>query len=42
MKNKKNILITGCSSGIGKHCAIELLSQGWQVFATARKDEDLI
>lgn len=41
MKNQKNILITGCSSGIGKHCAIELLSQGWQVFATARKDEDL-
>lgn len=41
MKNSKNILITGCSSGIGKHCAKELASQGWQVFATARKDEDL-
>lgn len=41
MKNNKNILITGCSSGIGKHCAKELVSQGWQVFATARKDEDL-
>ncbi len=37
----KNILITGCSSGIGKHCALELSRQGWQVFATARKDEDL-
>jgi len=41
VKNKKNILITGCSSGIGKHCAIALLREGWQVFATARKDEDL-
>ena len=41
MKNMRNILITGCSSGIGKHCAIELSRQGWQVFATARKDEDL-
>jgi len=41
MKTKKKILITGCSSGIGKHCAMELLSQEWQVFATARKPEDL-
>jgi len=41
MKNQKNILITGCSSGIGKYCAEELLRQGWRVFATARKDEDL-
>lgn len=41
MKNKKNILITGCSTGIGKYCAIQLLKEGWQVFATARKAEDL-
>jgi NAD(P)-dependent dehydrogenase (short-subunit alcohol dehydrogenase family) len=41
MKNPKTILITGCSSGIGKYCAIELLGQGWQVYATARKAEDL-
>lgn len=41
MKKNKNILITGCSSGIGKHCAIELLKQGWRVFATARKSDDL-
>ena len=38
---KKNILITGCSTGIGKHCAIALFKDGWNVFATARKDEDL-
>lgn len=41
MKTMKKILITGCSSGIGKFCALELLSQGWQVFATARNLEDL-
>ncbi len=37
----KSILITGCSSGIGK-CAAQRLSQkGWQVFATARAHQDL-
>lgn len=41
MKTKRTILITGCSSGIGKYCAIQLSQDGWQVFATARKDEDL-
>ena len=38
---KKNILITGCSSGIGKYCALELAKENWRVFATARKPEDL-
>ncbi len=38
---KKNILITGCSTGIGAHCARRLAEDGWQVFATARKDVDL-
>ncbi len=38
---KKNILITGCSSGIGKHCAIKLQNENWRVFATARKQKDL-
>lgn len=37
----KTILITGCSSGIGKCAAKTLSEQGWQVFATARKPEDL-
>ena len=35
------ILITGCSSGIGKHCAIRLKELGYQVFATARHDDDV-
>lgn len=35
------ILITGCSSGIGHHCAHGLRQRGWRVFATARKAEDV-
>nr|WP_319486469.1 SDR family oxidoreductase [uncultured Cohaesibacter sp.] len=38
---QRSILITGCSSGIGRHCALRLHAEGWQVFATARKTEDL-
>ncbi len=37
----QSILITGCSSGIGKHCAEKLKDRGWQVFATARKESDV-
>ena len=37
----KNVLITGCSSGIGKALALEFVSQGWQVWATARNKETL-
>lgn len=35
------ILITGCSSGIGHYCAMQLHGEGWTVLATARSDEDL-
>ncbi len=37
----RTILITGCSSGIGWHCALGLKARGWRVFATARKADDL-
>lgn len=37
----KSILITGCSTGIGLHCAKRLKEDGWQVFATARKKIDI-
>jgi NAD(P)-dependent dehydrogenase (short-subunit alcohol dehydrogenase family) len=37
----RTILITGCSSGIGWHCAQGLKARGWRVMATARQAEDL-
>lgn len=36
----KIALITGCSSGIGLHCARRLFPR-WRVFATARRAEDV-
>ncbi|PJR90991.1 short-chain dehydrogenase [Ochrobactrum sp. 695/2009] len=38
---QRSIIITGCSSGIGAYCAEALKSQGWRIFATARKDADI-
>ncbi len=38
---QKTILITGCSSGIGRYCAISLHKKGYRVFASARKAEDV-
>lgn len=35
------ILITGCSTGIGRHCAFAMQRNGWRVFATARRPEDV-
>jgi len=41
MRDQKSVLITGCSTGIGR-CAAEILKQrGYRVFATARKQEDV-
>ncbi len=37
----RNILITGCSSGIGLDAAQTMKKRGWRVIATARKPEDL-
>lgn len=38
---KKSILITGCSSGIGRCVAEGLRADGYRVFATARRDESV-
>ena len=38
---KKSILITGCSSGIGYDTAHYLHQNGYEVYATARKEEDV-
>ncbi|MFN4098807.1 MAG: SDR family NAD(P)-dependent oxidoreductase [Pararhodobacter sp.] len=36
----RSILITGCSSGIGYHCAHVLRARGWRVFASCRAEAD--
>ena len=41
MPAARTIIVTGASSGIGAHCARALRSEGWRVFATARKPDDL-
>ena len=38
---QKSILVTGASSGIGRHLAESLAAEGYHVYAGARKDEDL-
>lgn len=37
----RTVLITGCSTGIGRCCADGLRARGWRVFATARRADDV-
>jgi NAD(P)-dependent dehydrogenase (short-subunit alcohol dehydrogenase family) len=37
----ETVLITGCSSGIGRATAEAFLDEGWQVYATARNPADV-
>jgi NAD(P)-dependent dehydrogenase (short-subunit alcohol dehydrogenase family) len=37
----KAVLLTGCSSGIGRASALRLARTGWTVYATARRPESL-
>lgn len=41
MDDRRTIIVTGCSSGIGAHCARALKADDWRVFATVRKESDL-
>jgi NAD(P)-dependent dehydrogenase (short-subunit alcohol dehydrogenase family) len=41
MNESRTIIVTGTSSGIGAYCARALKAEGWRVFATARKPEDI-
>ena len=36
----KSVLITGCSSGIGRNVALGLADRGYRVFATVRNEKD--
>ncbi len=40
MASKGGVMITGASTGIGAHCALELDKLGYRVFAGVRKAED--
>ncbi|MDY6779854.1 MAG: SDR family oxidoreductase [Halobacteria archaeon] len=37
----RTVLITGCSSGIGRETALKFGKKGWKVYATARYPEDI-
>lgn len=41
IKELRTIIVTGASSGIGAYCARALKNEGWRVFATARKADDI-
>lgn len=38
---KETVLITGCSRGIGRACAVALASAGYKVFASVRLQQDV-
>lgn len=37
---RRTVLISGCSTGIGRACAVRLARSGWDVFAGVRRPED--
>ncbi len=41
MDTPRTLLITGCSSGIGRRAAELMQARGWRVFATARRPESV-
>ena len=41
MTGQRPVLLTGCSTGIGRHVAEGLKKRGYRVFATVRRHEDI-
>ncbi|MBA2326287.1 MAG: SDR family NAD(P)-dependent oxidoreductase [Actinobacteria bacterium] len=41
MASSRTVLVTGCSSGIGRATAERLAGRGWTVYATARRPESV-
>jgi NAD(P)-dependent dehydrogenase (short-subunit alcohol dehydrogenase family) len=39
-KDNKSVLVTGCSTGLGRSVALDLAARGWRVFAGIRKASD--
>ncbi len=40
-QERPTLIISGCSTGIGKTCALGMQQRGWRVFAGVRREEDL-
>ena len=40
--NTRRVLVTGASAGIGRHAALRLAREGWEVFAAARRSGALV